>query len=160
MEKEYTNGEITVAWNHRKCIHSKNCFKGLSQVFDPKNRPWVTIDAATSEEIRSTIDRCPSGALSYYENSGGRSKSEKLNIKRGSIVAYMHPAEVFLEENKAYLWCACGKSVDQPFCDKTHKKESDLVPLVVKLDKSDKVWLCQCKQTKNPPYCDGTHSNL
>ena len=160
MEKEYTNGEITVVWNHRKCIHSTNCFKGLRQVFDPKNRPWVTIDAASSEEIMSTIDRCPSGALSYYKNAEGRSEPEKVNVKQGSVIAHKHPAEVFLEENKAHLWCACGKSVDQPFCDMTHKKESDLMPLVVKLEKADKVWLCQCKQTKNPPYCDGTHNYL
>ncbi len=160
MEKEYSNGEITVVWAQPKCIHSTNCFKGLSKVFGPKRRPWVTMDAGSSEDIMNTIDRCPSGALSYYKNSEGRLEPIKVDVKYGSVIAHKHPAEVFLEENKAHLWCACGKSIDQPFCDMTHRKESDLMPLVLKFEKADKVWLCQCKQTKNPPYCDGTHNNL
>ena len=160
MEKEYTNGEITVVWQNRKCIHSTNCFKGLSQVFNPKNRPWVQVDAASSDEIMKTIDRCPSGALSYYKNSEGRVESKTIVAKEGSIIAKKEPVPVFLEEGKPYLWCSCGKSVDQPFCDMTHKAESDLMPMVVKLEKADKVWLCQCKQTKNPPYCDGSHNSL
>jgi uncharacterized Fe-S cluster protein YjdI/CDGSH-type Zn-finger protein len=160
MEKKYTNGEITVVWNHKDCIHSTNCFKGLSQVFDPRERPWVNMEGADSERIMKQIDLCPSGALSYYKNSEGPKEKVKPVQREGSIVAETHPAQVLLEEGKSYLWCACGKSVDQPFCDMTHKKGSDQLPLVVKPIKTDDVWLCQCKQTKNPPYCDGTHNTL
>lgn len=160
MEKEYTNGEITVVWKHRECIHSTNCFRALPQVFDPKNRPWVTVDAATSEEIMKTIDRCPSGALSYYKNAEGKKEAQPVSVKHGSVVAKKEPVQVFLEEGKAYLWCSCGLSVDQPFCDMTHKGDSDLKPMVIKVEKSDSAWLCQCKQSKNPPYCDGSHNNL
>ena len=89
-----------------------------------------------------------------------KDKTTNNKVKQGSVVAAKEPVQVFLEENKAYLWCACGKSVDQPFCDSTHKSESDVMPMVVKLERADSVWLCQCKQTKNPPYCDGTHNTL
>ena len=83
-----------------------------------------------------------------------------MEIKKGSVIAEKSPAQVFVKEGKTYLWCACGKSVDQPFCDMTHKRESDLRPMVLKQEKSGDAWLCQCKQTNNPPYCDGTHASL
>lgn len=67
-EKKYTNGEITVVWKPDVCIHSANCVKNLPEVFQPKEHPWIKADAATSEEIRRTVEKCPSGALSYYEN--------------------------------------------------------------------------------------------
>jgi uncharacterized Fe-S cluster protein YjdI len=64
-EKQYTNGEITVVWQPEKCIHSTNCWKSLLKVFDPRKRPWVNMEGASSEQIAATIDKCPSGALSY-----------------------------------------------------------------------------------------------
>jgi len=58
-----------------------------------------------------------------------------------------------------YLWCACGRSKNQPVCDGTHKT-TDLRPMVKIAEKDETVWLCGCKQTKTPPYCDGTHESL
>jgi uncharacterized Fe-S cluster protein YjdI len=63
-ERTYTNGEISVLWQSELCTHCEACFKGLPSVFDPKARPWVKIDAATSEEIVAQVNQCPSGALS------------------------------------------------------------------------------------------------
>lgn len=61
----YTNGEITVLWKPNRCIHSGICVRGLPLVFDPRRKPWVDIQAATSEEICNQVDKCPSGALSW-----------------------------------------------------------------------------------------------
>ena len=66
-EKEYTNGEVTVVWKPDLCEHSGNCVRGLPQVFKPGERPWVKVESASTEEIKNTIDTCPSGALSYKE---------------------------------------------------------------------------------------------
>jgi len=66
-EKEYTNGDVTVIWKPDVSAHSGNCVRGLPKVFKPGEKPWVQIEAASSEEIRKTIDTCPSGALSYKE---------------------------------------------------------------------------------------------
>jgi uncharacterized Fe-S cluster protein YjdI len=63
--KEYSNGEITVIWELGRCKHSGMCVKNLPSVFKPKEKPWISIEAASSEEIMKTIDKCPSGALSY-----------------------------------------------------------------------------------------------
>lgn len=82
MPKEthhYTNNEVTVVWKPKLCIHSTNCWKGLIQVFNPKERPWIKMDGATTERITEQVKKCPSGALSYFMNGeasdAGESKS-------------------------------------------------------------------------------------
>ncbi|WP_339837514.1 (4Fe-4S)-binding protein [uncultured Flavobacterium sp.] len=67
ITKEYTNGEVTVVWQSGKCTHSGNCVKNNPDVFQPKEKPWIKIDASTSEKIIETVKKCPSGALSYYK---------------------------------------------------------------------------------------------
>lgn len=63
--KTYSNGEITVIWQPSLCQHSRRCFQELPTVFDPKARPWVDMEGATTEQIVAQVGRCPSGALSY-----------------------------------------------------------------------------------------------
>jgi len=69
VTKEYSNGEVTIVWKNSLCIHSVKCFNGLPAVFDPRRRPWITPEAATTEEITAQVKKCPSGALSYYMNT-------------------------------------------------------------------------------------------
>jgi uncharacterized Fe-S cluster protein YjdI len=40
----------------------------LPQVFNPKERPWIKADAASTQQIIDQVKKCPSGALSYYMN--------------------------------------------------------------------------------------------
>lgn len=62
---------------------------------------------------------------------------------------------VTLEEGKEYLYCQCGLSKNQPFCDGSHEGTS-FEPL--KFTAAQKrCFLCLCKRTRNPPYCDNTH---
>ncbi|MFK8038120.1 MAG: (4Fe-4S)-binding protein [Crocinitomicaceae bacterium] len=68
MDKTYSNGEITVKWQPEKCIHAGVCVKTLPKVYDPKKKPWITVENATTQELKSQINNCPSGALSYEEN--------------------------------------------------------------------------------------------
>lgn len=65
-EKEYSNGEVTIVWKAELCTHSANCAKGLPKVFQPKEKPWIKPNEATSEEIINQVNKCPSEALSYY----------------------------------------------------------------------------------------------
>ena len=66
---KYSNGEVTVIWKPDVCIHSAKCFKGLPEVFDPRKRPWVNIEGATTERIIEQVNICPSGALSFVMNN-------------------------------------------------------------------------------------------
>ncbi len=71
MPKEsikYTNGEVTVVWKPNTCIHSTLCWKGLIAVFDPREKPWIKMDGASTEKIIEQVKKCPSAALSYFKN--------------------------------------------------------------------------------------------
>lgn len=70
MEKvlEYSNGEITILWKPDLCQHAGICVKTLPAVYNPKERPWIKSENATTEELIEQINRCPSGALSYRVN--------------------------------------------------------------------------------------------
>ncbi|RMA64586.1 (4Fe-4S)-binding protein [Ulvibacter antarcticus] len=68
LATEFTNGEITVTFEPKKCIHAERCAKGLSEVFRTTVIPWIDIDAATSQKIIAQIKKCPSGALNYCRN--------------------------------------------------------------------------------------------
>jgi len=68
MNKEYSNGEITVVWQPNKCQHAGICVKTLPQVYNPKAKPWIKVEHATTQELKNQINNCPSGALSYYTN--------------------------------------------------------------------------------------------
>lgn len=68
IKKNYSNDEITVIWQPHMCTHSKECWKGLLNVFDPREKPWIKLDGASNERIMSQINKCPSKALSYTIN--------------------------------------------------------------------------------------------
>jgi putative redox protein len=60
----YSNDDITVVWKPELCRHSARCASQLPQVFNPGVKPWVNMDAATSQEIKEQVAKCPTGALS------------------------------------------------------------------------------------------------
>ena len=68
LRKEYTNGEITVVWQSGKCTHSANCVRNNPDVFQPKESPWIKIDGSSTEKIIETVQKCPSGALTFHKN--------------------------------------------------------------------------------------------
>jgi uncharacterized Fe-S cluster protein YjdI len=66
--KSYSNGEITVVWKPGICIHSGKCVQGLGEVFNVHNRPWINIGSSSTDRIMQQVEKCPSGALSYFRN--------------------------------------------------------------------------------------------
>ena len=74
---KYSNGEITVVWKPGICQHSTICWKGLIEVFDPRKRPWINMDGATTEQIIEQVKKCPSGALSYFLNGDKEISEDK-----------------------------------------------------------------------------------
>lgn len=72
-DRNYENGEIIVHWRPALCTHCEACAHGLPDVFDPQRRPWVKLSYATSEAIIETVEKCPSGALTYSDASCGHS---------------------------------------------------------------------------------------
>jgi uncharacterized Fe-S cluster protein YjdI len=131
--KEYTNNEVTVVWEAEKCIHSAICVKNLPNVFLPNEKSWIKIDAASTEDLVSTIKKCPSGALSFYMNNEDEKTSESLETKvevleNGLLLVYgtvkvTHRDGREETKNKTTAFCRCGASQNKPFCDGAHVKE-------------------------------------
>ncbi|WP_411030679.1 (4Fe-4S)-binding protein [Spongiimicrobium sp. 3-5] len=133
ITKKYTNGELTVVWKPKTCIHSTICFQGLPQVFNPNNRPWTNVEGASTKEIADQIDKCPSGALSYYYNDKPEAEKE---VARETIVevSLNGPLLVFgnitlkdsdgneTKKSKVTALCRCGASENKPYCDGKHQK--------------------------------------
>ena len=68
MKTQYKNEDIIIHWDPSKCVHAGVCVRSLPNVYNPRERPWVKIENATSEELKAQINKCPSGALSYASN--------------------------------------------------------------------------------------------
>lgn len=133
ITKKYTNGEVTIVWKPSQCIHSGICFKGLPAVFDPRRRPWVIAENATSKEITNQINNCPSGALSYYMNNeenktpGIEAETIAEVTPNGPLLVYgnvkvKHSDGSETVKNKVTAFCRCGQSANKPYCDGTHRK--------------------------------------
>lgn len=58
-----------------------------------------------------------------------------------------------------YLYCACGESAKQPFCDGSHGG-TGYGPKLVNIEEEKMVAWCACKRSANEPFCDGAHSRL
>jgi mannose-6-phosphate isomerase-like protein (cupin superfamily)/CDGSH-type Zn-finger protein len=76
------------------------------------------------------------------------------------VVAGTKPIYCELEADRTYLWCACGLSKKQPFCDGSHRGTS-IEPIAYKgrID-GEEVLFCTCKKTGNGPHCDGSHNDI
>ncbi len=74
-------------------------------------------------------------------------------------IAQKSPIAVEVTAGKTYMWCACGRSAKQPFCDGSHKG-TGLAPKRYVPDADGKVAFCCCKHSASAPICDGTHSTL
>lgn len=75
------------------------------------------------------------------------------------IPAQRAPYNIMVEEGKRYVWCACGRSSRQPFCDGSHRAVG-LSPIAFIAERTEEVWLCGCKSSGGKPFCDGTHETL
>jgi uncharacterized Fe-S cluster protein YjdI len=131
IKKKYSNGEVTVVWEPSKCIHSAICFRGLPNVFDPRKRPWVTMENGQTEDIINQIKACPSGALTYFmDDEENQESQESINtvvevLENGPLLIYGNlkvKDKVGNESLKSQTtaFCRCGASSNKPYCDGSH----------------------------------------
>ncbi|MDZ7846070.1 MAG: (4Fe-4S)-binding protein [Owenweeksia sp.] len=132
LKKKYSSGEVTVVWKPSLCFHSKNCFKGLPEVFNPDQRPWIQVDKANAQQIMDQVEQCPSGALSYFRNNAKIEKDmdEEVRVQvmpNGSLMVHSsvnveHADGNTEKRTRKSAFCRCGGSSKKPFCDGTHTK--------------------------------------
>lgn len=128
--RRYTQGELTVRWYAKRCIHSAECIRAAPRVFDPRRRPWIDLTQDDVERITQAVDACPTGALEYTYQ--GRT-SEQMDVApevyavpggpyycRGSFRIVDEDGTLLRETTRIAL-CRCGKSANMPFCDNSHR---------------------------------------
>ncbi len=132
IKKKYSNDEVTVVWQPHLCIHSGICAKELPTVFRPKEKPWVKVDAASTEELVNQVKNCPSGALSYLMNDENNAEAESMEtvvevLPNGPLLIYGTLKVTDMDgkvemKNKTTAFCRCGHSQNKPYCDGRHRK--------------------------------------
>jgi len=130
--KEYSNGELTIIWQPKSCIHAAECVKQLPNVYNPQAKPWITIENATTQELISQIEACPSGALTYKSNNLEKhikmETATKIDILENGPLLVHGTMEVTNSngekeiKEKTTAFCRCGVSQNKPYCDGAHKK--------------------------------------
>lgn len=126
---EYKGKEITIVDNRGVCSHDGSCFRLLPLVFMPEKHRWIRPNEASKEEIIRTIEKCPSGALSYILDG---KRYQDLDREPAIVVAKNGPFEIVggielgdtvgskPECEEHYTLCRCGGSKNHPFCDGSH----------------------------------------
>ena len=130
--KEYSHDDFTVVWKPKKCIHSEICWRTLPEVYDPKGKPWIKPENASLDALKSQIEKCPSGALTYRHK--GETKMEETKFTECSIV-----------DNGPLLVSGTLKVVLADGTEEIKKRSTAF---------------CRCGASKNKPYCDGTHNDI
>ncbi len=91
-----------------------------------------------------------------------QSKDQNSELSKGYVktrTATPEPLTVELKKGEAYLWCQCGMSKTQPFCDASHHG-TKFKPIRFEAQRDGKAKLCNCKISKTSPFCDNSHESL
>lgn len=129
-KRDYRTNEIIVHWDSSRCIHTGICLRSLHDVFNLRHKPWVDVQAASANDIAATIEKCPSGALTYTRLDGtGELSPETTTVVpipngplsvRGDVQVRDSDGELLAAGYRMTL-CRCGHSQNQPFCDLSHR---------------------------------------
>jgi CDGSH-type Zn-finger protein len=128
--KSYVGKALTIHDNRGICAHAGYCTDHLATVFRESGSPWIDPDGADAAAVIATIEKCPSGALSY--SIDGAEKRDHGNAAPSITATRNGPYEVTggIEllgvefgdgaSKEHYTLCRCGASKNKPFCDGTH----------------------------------------
>ena len=126
----YVGKEITIHDNRGICSHVGFCTESLPSVFKLGEEPWIDPNGASKDEIITTIEKCPSGALSYsLEDVEHRDQEREPLVTvsndgpyfvTGGIQIVGHENRAEEVSNEHCTLCRCGSSKNKPFCDGTH----------------------------------------
>jgi CDGSH-type Zn-finger protein/uncharacterized Fe-S cluster protein YjdI len=120
--------DVTVEFDSKLCIHSRNCVLGHPEVFVPKVKgDWIFPDAASADTVMRLALNCPSGAIRATRNDGSETSEappvvNTVRVRENGPLAI--EAELLLRGQpyshvRATL-CRCGQSKRKPFCDGAH----------------------------------------
>jgi CDGSH-type Zn-finger protein len=127
--RSYAGKAITIHDNRGICAHAGYCTDHLSTVFREEGTPWIDADGADAAAIVATIEKCPSGALSYSIDGVEKRDHDappSITATRNGPYAVTGGIELLGVEfgdgasKEHYTLCRCGASKNKPFCDGSH----------------------------------------
>ncbi|MEK9752056.1 MAG: CDGSH iron-sulfur domain-containing protein [Rhodospirillaceae bacterium] len=71
------------------------------------------------------------------------------------VCAKPGPYVVDVEAGREYLWCGCGRSRSQPWCDGSHDEDTAFGPISFVAPVTAEFYMCGCKRSDNKPFCFG-----
>ena len=125
--EDYEGSGVTIHDNRGICAHAALC--DLKAVFKLGEEPWIDPAGDTTENIIATVEKCPSGALSYSVDG------VEHRDREGTALILVAPNGPYVIKGGADLpdeeWgagasrehfdlCRCGKSKNKPFCNGAH----------------------------------------
>lgn len=130
MSETVKGRDVTIHFDGRKCIHSRNCVLSHPEVFVPNVKgDWIRPDAAPADEVIRIGQMCPSGAIRVERNAPGPVATSDVppvvNVLRVrengplAIEAQLALRGESLSQVRATL-CRCGQSQRKPWCDGSH----------------------------------------
>merc|ERR1719482_878165 len=66
------------------------------------------------------------------------------------------PYKVKVNAGETYMWCACGQSRTQPWCEGKCHKDDPFQPIPYEARYTGTVWLCGSKHSGSKPEFNGT----
>ncbi|MDM9632196.1 (4Fe-4S)-binding protein [Robiginitalea aurantiaca] len=133
ITKHYDKDGFSVIWKPAKCIHSEICVKMLPEVYRPDEKPWIRPEAATIDDLKDQIGKCPSGALTYREKDNDQDRDStaeavEINVLAGGPLLVSGSVKIRVADQITQTdggnvsLCRCGASDKKPYCDGSHKK--------------------------------------
>ena len=128
--RRYEADDVVVTFDPKLCIHAQECVRGLPEVFDIDERPWVQPQNAGADAVVDVVSRCPTGALHTERRDSGQGEAPITDVTirevvngplyvSGEVSVVDDDGAVFREDWRVAL-CRCGASDDKPFCDGSH----------------------------------------
>ncbi|MDG6220538.1 MAG: CDGSH iron-sulfur domain-containing protein [Candidatus Thermoplasmatota archaeon] len=127
--EEYAGREITILDNRGVCSADGACSRGAPEVFKPDEKPWIVPNGAGVKQIIETIQKCPSGALSFRfgeRRYHALERTPEIRIAKNGPLEFVGWIRIRddmgskPECDEHYCLCRCGESSNKPFCDGTH----------------------------------------
>ncbi len=152
-DREYTNGEITVFWKPARCIHATTCFRELIEVYNPRKRPWVNMNGASTERIIEVTNKCPTQAIYWKYNKDLKNPPKQTdNDTSGEEET---PETLHRKKEDAVKPVSIQAMKDGPFL--IEGEFTIIGPEGNKLKPTPLTSFCRCGNSKSQPFCDGTH---
>lgn len=86
--------------------------------------------------------------MSEERTPPAQQSGDPVGSKRGPYIVQVKAGET-------YLWCSCGLSKTQPWCDQSHA-DTSFEPIEFVAPISGEFHICGCRQSQNKPFCFGT----